>query len=151
MSKQTKKQREAAIAAYNEVVANAELADISLISLNFFVKPEYYSAMSGDAEGRKVKLEFGDNFGAFFYKEDAAMLGGQFEWSIDANFGRKKLLNIKAEFLIAYRNVPNVGQSHMEAFVKRVGKFATYPYFRALVSQISWGSRVDLPVLPVLK
>ncbi len=35
-------------------------------------------------------------------------------------------------------------------FVERVGKFATYPYFRAHCSQLSWESGADLPILPVI-
>lgn len=141
--------RDAAVSAYNEVVASAELADITLVFVNFVVKPGYYQLSVDDPS--KLKRGFHSDFKAFSYDAKRRRLGGQFDWSIDVSFARKKLLQIKASYVITYDDVPDVGDAHVEAFVKRVGRFATYPYVRNLAAILSWESRAELPILPVLK
>lgn len=145
-------EKEAALAAYNSVVADAELRDITLIFTTFVIKPDYYKlALEDEDTASKVKRELDSNFSAFTYDAERRLLGGQFDWSVEATFGRRKLLNARASFIVSYENVPDVDGVHMEAFIKRVGRFATYPYFRSLVSQFSWESKAELPPLPVLK
>lgn len=148
-AKQLSPEREAALAAYNEIVEKAELVSITLVATNFLAKPEYYKALSDDDE--KLRRGYGSTFSGFSYDGTSQALSGQFEWGIEATLGRKKLLHVKATYFIVYEDVPDVGNEHAEAFIKRVGKFATYPYFRALVSQISAESRANLPIMPVLK
>lgn len=150
MNAKTSKERAAAVAAYNEVVASADLNDITLIFVNFVVKPGYYQAMAGD-DVSKLRRGFHSDFKAFSYDPEQNRLGGQFDWTIDVSYSRKKLLQIKASYVVTYDNVPDVGNTHIEAFIKRVGRFATYPYLRNLTSHLSWESRAELPVLPVLK
>ena len=146
-SESTKREKEAALEAYNEIVENAELGDIRLVELHFDVKPVYY-----DDDGRpKHKAKFNCNISNISYDEEPASLGGLIEWSVSIEMGRKKLLSIKAAYIVIYDNVPNVGQNHSEAYFRKVGRFATYPYFRSVVSQLSWASRAELPTLPVLK
>lgn len=144
-------EKKAALAAYNSVVEAAELDDITLIFTNFVIKPDYYKVALAQETAHKVKRELDSDFSAFSYDAERKFLGGKFDWTIDAAFARKKLLSVRASFIVSYENVPDVEQRHMEAFIRRVGRFATYPYFRTLVSQFSWESKAELPPLPVLK
>lgn len=142
----------AALAAYNSVVENAELQDIRLVSLDFSVQPEYYAALRRSPVAKKqLKKVYDSGFSQFAYDSKTKILGGSFDWLITISESRKKLLVVKVSYKVTYRNVPDVGDVHSAAFVRRVGKFATYPYFRALVAQLSWEAKAELPVMPVLK
>ncbi len=79
------------------------------------------------------------------------MLAGKFKWDVTIKKGRKKLLVIEAVYLVVYQNVPTVPEEPALAFLQKVGKFATYPYFRALVATLAAYARADIPILPVLK
>lgn len=147
MSDVSNSEKETALAAYNDVVERAELSDIKLIDLNFKIKPVYFDPEVRD----KAKRSFNVATSNFFYDEETLMLGGMFEWEVKAEAARKRIFVAKAVYLVVYDNVPNVGTVHSEAFLTRVGRFATYPYFRSLVSQVSWASGAEVPIMPVLK
>lgn len=147
MSGGERSEREAALEAYNEVVESAELGDIRLVEMDFKVKPTYFE----ESERPKHRAKFNCNISNIAYDAESASLGGMIEWTVGIELGRKKLLSVKAVYIVIYDSVPNVDQIHIDAFFKKVGRFATYPYFRSAVSQLSWASRADLPTLPVLK
>lgn len=136
-----------ALAAYNQIVDKAEIGDIRLIGLNFDIKPAYYS---GDDAGKR-KAKFNCDIHDVSYDAESQVLGGIFEWTISVTEGRKKVLTVTAHYFAVYDDTPDVGFEHCEAFFKKVGRFATYPYFRGVVAQLSWASRADLPILPVLR
>jgi hypothetical protein len=85
------------------------------------------------------------------FDEEFGLLMCQMNWSLSAKKSRSTLLKLTAQYIIYYSGVPNVDDKYRTEFMQRVGKFATYPYFRNLVSQISWASSAELPILPVLK
>jgi hypothetical protein len=145
-------EKAAALEAYNAVVADAELSDIRLVSVDFRIRPEYYDLVRNEKVKKlKLKRTFAGEFSNFSFDPKTKMLGGQFEWSISTVSARKKPLQVTVVYFIAYKNVPDVDITHSKAFISRVGRFATYPYFRALVSQLSWESKANLPTMPVLK
>ena len=140
------------VEAYNKVVAEAELHDIRLLELRFKVKPEYYGCLKDESEGKKkIERSYETEFVELSYDSDQRTLGGQFIWSVDATIGRKKLLTLSATLFVFYSKVPDVSEEVLEKYVNRVGRFATYPYFRGLVARMSWESQADLPIMPVLK
>ncbi|WP_368649813.1 hypothetical protein [Brucella intermedia] len=143
-------EQEEARAAYNLIVKSAELGDIRLVGLNFKVNPAYYETIEEDGK-RKPKNSFGVEISKPAYDADNQILGADFEWKVEITASRKKLLTISATFLAVYFNVPESDAKHHSAYLHRVGRFATYPYFRSLVAQMSWESHTELPVLPVLK
>lgn len=142
----------AALAAYNQVVEKAELTDIRLVDLKLSVKPKYYTVVQDEESGgKRVQRGFEHTLKEVFFDGETGSLGGRFDWSISVTAARKKLFSIDASFLIAYHDVPDVGREHVEAYLRRVGRFATYPYFRSLVSTLSWESKAELPIMPVLR
>ncbi|SDG49515.1 hypothetical protein [Pelagibacterium luteolum] len=147
MTKSATSKKAEAVEAYNRVVENAELESIRLVSSNFVVKPEYFLNFSPG----NWKNSFNSNFVDTFFDRNENLLGAQIEWTVSVKRGNKNLLSTKAIYLIAYSNVPEVEEEHCMAFVRRVGRFSTYPYFRALVSRYSAESNAELPILPVLK
>jgi hypothetical protein len=116
------------------------------------VKPEFYSAISPDAATAAApKLSFDHDFASVQYTAADQILVGEIHWNVSGKVGRSTPLKINAIYLIAYVNVPDVGTPHAEEFMRRVGRFAVYPYFRAFVAQTSWSAMTDLPVLPILR
>lgn len=137
---------------YNNLVHEAELTDIRLVDLKFNAKPAYFAALRGENEGGKALVRaFDGKMSDIFYDKELSTLGGQFDWVTEVKVGGKKLLKVEARYLVVYGNVPSAPEKTRERYIQRVGKFATYPYYRALVSQISWESKTELPVMPVLK
>lgn len=145
-------ERQLAKAEYDRVVESAELRDIKLIRLNFDVRPKFFEVMSSDVPPEPVPTSSFDNkFENLSYDAQEGVLGAQILWSAQMKQSRIKLLAIEAHYIIVYENVAVVEERHALAFLKRVGRFATYPYYRALVSRLSAESGVNLPVLPILK
>ncbi|ANH06256.1 hypothetical protein [Shinella sp. HZN7] len=144
--------KEAALAAYNRVVEKAELLDIRLTDFKYSVKPKYYPAIEQESEGNiNLSRTFDHDVVDINHDTEIGALGGRFVWSLKISQGKTRLLNVDASFFVVYKDVPDVGHEHVEAYLRRVGRFATYPYFRSLVAQMSWESSAELPVMPILK
>lgn len=142
----------AALEAYNRVVEHAELLDIRLTDFKFGIKPQYYDAIDQEADGKlALARAFDHDVVDVGFNPSVGALGGRFIWSLVVKRKQTKLLTVDASFFVAYKDVPDVEQEHAEAYLRKVGRFATYPYFRSLVSQMSWESAAYLPVMPVLK
>lgn len=58
---------------------------------------------------------------------------------------------LNAEFIVAYTVPDDVDNQNAEAYCKRSGMFAAYPYFKAYVAQVNAFAHVELPNLPVLR
>lgn len=148
-----RQQKSAAVLAYNAVVADAVLADLRLTESRFKIQKSFYALRGREREIRKplTKREFDSELVAPIYSADKGILAGEFKWTVDVRKGKQKLVFIAATYFILYRNVPKVEEEHAKAFLARVGRFATYPYFRALVARLSAEANADLPILPVLR
>lgn len=141
-----------AVIAYDAVVAGSELRDIKMVGLKFKINPKFFSETDfTDEEASTVTPIFGSTYTTAFYDSKDGLLGGQISWSASVKKGRSKIVSIEAVYIILYGGVPEVEEEHALAFLRRVGRFATYPYFRALVSRLSSESGLNLPILPVLK
>jgi hypothetical protein len=138
---------------YNAVVQSAELVDIRLTSSKFDVNDEYYSLKrsENDQEKRSVKLGMGGSLLGFKYLKKEGLMLGDFEWSALGTKGRKRLLSIRARYLVIYKTATGLEDSYVGAFLANVGRFAAFPYFRTLVATYSAAASVDLPILPVLR
>lgn len=143
----------AAVAAYNAVVADSVLADLRLTESRFKVQKSYLAVRSREREMRKslTKRAFDTELLSPFYSAEKGILAGDFRWTVDVRKGKQKLVSVTATYSIIYKNVPKVEDEHAQAFLLKVGRFATYPYFRALVSRLSAEANADLPILPVLR
>lgn len=131
---------------YNEVVRNADLIDIKMISSNFRVEPEYY------IDKAKRRLEYSSGYPKWVdFNDEEGFALGTFDWEVRCKHGRKTVLSIKARYMIIYNINREVEPKYARDFVANVGRFAIFPYFRSLVSQYSAASSTDLPLLPVLK
>jgi hypothetical protein len=131
---------------YNQVVQTAELRDIKLVASVFSVSPEYYA---GQPEALDMILS--DKLDWVNFDEAGTLATASFDWSADCKRDDEDLLSVSATYIIAYAFSASAGRRYVEAFIQNVGRFALYPYFRALVAQFSAASSADLPVLPIIK
>ena len=130
----------------------AELAGLNLVNCMFTVSPDYY---------RTDPVDLRHGFGCSIENRQFHPKTGQavavFVWSLNVadKTARKTnappLASMVVAYLAVFDGMKNVHPTAAQSFVDRVGMFASYPYFRSLVSQLSWSSGVELPVLPLLK
>lgn len=141
-------------AAYNSVVASAQLAAIRLVRSSFVVTPEYLMAEPSPTAAHS--LSFGGRLAHSDVNAQAGHVLALFEWWVEAKpkDGDEVRLRIDCAYLVEYAGldmqVLGVDDA-ARAFVRRVGRFAVFPYVRALVSRLSAEAGADLPLLPLLK
>jgi hypothetical protein len=131
-------------ALYNHVVANAELVTIQLRRHEFDVDGEFYNPDAGK------KLSFGKVCLGCTYDQETSMVAGTFRFNIGAKSGRKAVLKSVADYLVAYEFAEVVDEEAAKAFCTRVGLYAAYPYYRALVASLSASANLNLPTLPMI-
>ena len=69
----------------------------------------------------------------------------------DEAYEEEPLLDITCSYFVVYSIDADLNEHAVHDFVKRVGQFATFPYFRAMVAHYNWEAGAELPTLPVLK
>ena len=134
---------------YNDVAGAAELAQIMLVSSNFEVKPEFWKAKKEDSD--KIKHIYDWDILQYDYDQKEGSAMSRIIFVIHLKYGRKIVLDINCSYLIIYKGIPDKHPEAVEMFMKRIGRFAAYPYFRTHVSQLSWESNTKLPILPTIR
>lgn len=129
---------------YNHVVDTASLVTIQLRKHYFDVKAEFYSPSA------QRKLGFERECGGALYDPESQVVAGTYRFVVSAKVARRVVLKSVAEYLVMYEFSSSVDKDAAEAFCKRVGLYAAYPYYRALVSQLSAAANLDLPTLPMI-
>jgi hypothetical protein len=131
-------------AEYNEVAMAASLLEIRLLKTNFIVEPEFYAVQD------EARLSFGREVVSCAFEPDKGTVAAIFKYHVYGKQGRSKLLRCEAEYTVIYEVSPTSPEEAARGFCRNVGGFAAYPYFRALVSQLTWGAGVALPPLPAI-
>jgi hypothetical protein len=134
---------------YNAVVGAAELKGIRLAGAGFEVKPKYF-AMT-EAEGEAIRLSYDREMSDYAFDDEVGLARATFTWRMSAELDTAKLVSTTASYVIVYSNLAGKDPKAAKSFIKRVGAFATYPYFRAFVSQLDWSADTRLPPMPVLR
>lgn len=134
-------------AAYNKVARAAKLRRISLLRSDFFVLPEYFAAK---ANNRSLSSRYTAGFGEHHVDSKGGLASCEWEWGIKIIDKRKATLSIDVAYVVVYGGIEECIEEQVIRYMRRVGRFATYPYFRAHVSQLSWESGVNLPILPTI-
>lgn len=132
---------------YAEVSCAANLREIRLTEsrysakLEFFEKPETVAGMSHKYSGKCEEL---------FIDKESGNAGGKFSWVAEIKSGRKNCLKLSAKYWLLYSDLGGHDEDHVCMFVTKIGRFATYPYFRALFANQVSESGLILPPLPTL-
>jgi hypothetical protein len=130
---------------YNSIVARAHLRSIRMTASHFDMKPEALD-LDPDAWRNNVSVSVLERF----LEAESGSLFGIFGFEVVCRQGRKRVLSASATYLVSYRVEGECNQAACELFVERVGKIATYPYFRSLVSSLTSQAGLVMRPLPVL-
>ncbi|WP_366655616.1 hypothetical protein [Fodinicurvata sp. EGI_FJ10296] len=145
---------------YNRVVKSARLARIFMTGSEFKSEPAYFN--HGDSGSFDHNLDH--ELTVIDNDTDAGRIAAILQWKVfvteRATKGSEKsksesdaspVLSIEARYLIAYDQIEDGSEDAMKHFMEKVGKMATYPYFRAHVSHINGEAEASLPLLPILR
>lgn len=132
---------------YNKVSRSAQLREIKLIASNYMVRPEAFAAAQ---ELESLKNSFSGVCTDFICDADEGLAWGRFQWVAEIKSGRRACLKLSSEYLVLYSDVHDCDGQHVEAYFRKVGRFATYPYFRATFSHNIGETGILLPPLPTL-
>ena len=138
---------------YNAVVESAELMDIRLISSSFDMSVSLPGLLRRQREAGEslIRWLYESELSEYAYSDDDGFLFGQFSWKTVGKESRKHVVSVKATYIVVYQLAPGLSGHYVGIFLKKVGRFATYPYFRTLVATLHADARLDVPPLPVLK
>lgn len=130
---------------YNSVVSHATLRDIRLVGTKFDLKPEAIEIAE-----RKWDFNITEQLEDWTCDNEKGTLTGIFSYSASCVEGRRKLLNVTTRYMCSYRLSDLCDDTAAYHFLKRVGRFAAYPYFRAIFATLTQQSGIILPPLPVI-
>lgn len=133
--------------AYNEVARAAKLERIALYRSNFVVLPDYFGSMD---EKNGPKPSYGSRFGTYYFDVESGRATCEWKWRINVREKRKRTLTIEVVYLLMYGGLKDFSEKNVVRYMRRVGRFASYPYFRAHVSQLNWEAGTNLPILPTI-
>ena len=137
---------------YNAVVEAAKLGRIILGECKFDLKTDYFKFRRlGKDDAKCLKFSYDGDVTDLHFDPEQNAVGANFGWRLVVKSGRTHVLKLYCSYMCFYTGLKDQDEAAAKAFAERVGKFATYPYFRAFASQISWASDTDLPLLPVLR
>jgi hypothetical protein len=130
--------------AYNALVAAARLRDIRLIKSDFSLSPD------GINRENEWKLLNTCEIQEVQFDPDGLLFAWVAAEAI-CKIKNKRVAAFRARYLIVYdvHGVPE--EPAVEAFARRVARFAAYPYFRAHVAELASQAGVRLPPLPIIK
>lgn len=143
-----KKESSPAIAPgdYNAVVTGADLLDVKLIGSTFSVEPQFFS------EDRDSKnFSFGCEIATGYYLEEDRKLIGTFLLEAGSKTGRKWVLRAKSTYVVVFDVEGSPSEEAALSYLRRIGKFVCYPYFRAHFAGLCSGAGAEMPPLPVMR
>lgn len=138
----------------NSIVEGAAINDIVLIDCTFKTSESFMPDLDSDEirlvnEAEVRDLSFTEDFlssrGQFYYKASFSSLD-------EAKSGS---LVVECVYYVYFKFSDNLdgesGEEEKAFFSMRSGVMAAYPFFRQIVASFGASSRVDLPILPLLK
>ncbi len=129
---------------YNSIARCAQLLAVQLIDSSFSIDPSYFDH---EIEG-KLKVDYSDVHSSFDQEERVATC--IFHLETMKKKGNKKLFSLKDKFVVFYHIAAECDDFHANAFAKKVGFVACYPYFRAHFAQTASFANADMPILPTV-
>ena len=136
---------------YNKVVKSADLIDLRMVGCNFELKPEYLIAVYDEDQSAKIVQSFTANIDQGDFDSSEGVLAGEVVWSALSKLGRKRLIRVKAHYMVFYSGLEGQDEACVREFFDRNAKLQTYPYFRGLVSRLTSEAGIELPLLPILQ
>jgi hypothetical protein len=132
---------------YREVSYSAELKQISLVSSKFITKAEFFLP---DGDEATAKCLFDGTLKDVTIDDDEGTVAGHYDWQAEIKFGRKTGLKLATTYLLIYSGIGGLDRGHVNFYFNKIGRFSTYPYFRAHFSNHAGEAGLMLPPLPSL-
>jgi len=139
---------------YNRVVAAAEFSAILMMKSRSEVAQNAQQLLDlAQEEGFTGIVHIDQSVSGYSFDPDRGMASCivSFQLSISGGEGRQALFNVSCEFSVVYHGLEGQDSGAIGRFIKRVARFAAYPYFRAYVSHVVSLTDIKMPPLPVLK
>lgn len=131
---------------YSEAVEAADILNIRLIKSDFVVEPE---GLGRDRTQWKQSYDFQVRDTRF--DGTRSLLTALVIGDASCKVGRKRIIGLKARYMVAYSVSGSPTEAAALSFVRRVAGFAAYPYFRAHFAEVCSQSGIALPPLPIMK
>jgi hypothetical protein len=133
---------------YVEVARKARLREMGLVESSFKLRPDCFP----DLVSRPDELShgFGGDAEQLTFDPDDGILFGVYSWNAEIKKGNKKALRLACKYVIIYNNLVDQPEEYARLYLEKVGKFASYPYFRSLFAIHTSAAGLALPPLPAL-
>jgi hypothetical protein len=123
--------------------------EVSLQATTYSAKvPELVKLQHGDDSNINPTYE-GRPAACHFFQDDGWLLG-EYEWQVSLTSGRKKLLKQKSTYVLIYQGLSDCDEEYVHLYFSKIGRFTSYPYFRALFATNVAASGLTFPPLPSL-
>lgn len=129
---------------YNQIARCAELLSVQMIESSFVISPQFFDRKPTDRPG----VEFSDVHAAF--DGESRVVTAIFSLDSHVKRSKKRVFSCKAKFVVFYGIAAECDETHAEAFARKTGLVACYPYFRAYVSTTAAMANADIPILPTI-
>ena len=147
----TAKASEEARREYGKVVKSAELSGIVLLSSSFDADRDYLQDQASEEDGGiDLKFHYGADIPEVDFDPEHGQFTGRFDWYARAEHEDHTAIDIRGSYAVVYGCDTELEREAVRQFLLRVGRFATFPYFRQLVSFYGDAGSLELPILPVL-
>jgi hypothetical protein len=133
------------VEVYNDIARSASLIDVRLIETNFSIQLDLIGALEN--ADKTSAFDFSGRPESFFLYEHGTC-AGTYVWTAEIKDKRKKALKNKAKYVIVYGNLKGKDREHVRLFFERLARFASFPYFRALMATHAAAAGLTLPPLP---
>jgi hypothetical protein len=126
-----------------------QLEKVQLFGSNLAINPKLYDLASTP---NAISLGFALQVVGLDYDAALGTVGGLFNWRVTAHDKKQgeQVLHLSADYLVQFTGLGDHPRDQVLPFVDRLAEFASYPYFRSLVSQFSWAAELALPILPII-
>lgn len=134
----------------NEIHGSVQLVTVELMTLAYEVPPLFRVE---PAEARSFELS--DEVESYHFEPSLGRVAFVFKWNVGISVsgdGPPAKLSCVARYLVLYEGVPPEARPDIvRPCTERLGRFAAYPYLRALTSRLFAESQLDVPLLPILR
>lgn len=142
--KKTGKDSGFAAEEYNAIARQAKLGMIRVAKVGFECAPDFNEYED------EVRLSIDRECLACSTSDDGDVVIAMFKFRALAKYKRRIMLKGEAVYAVLYEIPADCNHDAAHAFCRKVGQYAAYPYFRALMSQFAWAAEANLPPIPVI-
>lgn len=129
---------------YNGVIGRATLRGIWMTEAKIDVKPQ---ALDADlpALQHEVRTEIAE-----VVVDSDGIVYGFIRFAATGKAKRTRVIQITGKYFVSYCVAGGCDQEIADLFMRRVGRLAAYPYFRALAASLASQAGLSMPPLPIM-